>query len=962
MQADQTLIGEWEAPAPGAPEAAPERRVVAVVLEAADPSRSAVAAALRHLGGELVPAIPSPQPGRPPSGNKTNALGELNDEILAAVGSSPDDILPISSERLRDGGLAELRERATCLVASDSLEDRPVLVLADPRLCRLVPFWADVIEASRADARFALVVRDPASAIASQRGGATLPEQLAKLLWLRNAIDAERETRGRERCLVVHEWILSDWRQCMGRLRERLALPLPAPTEDAREKVDALVERQARQAAVPLAAADSPELDRWIRRAHDALLEAADRDPEPAPAATLDAIARELDDRLRIAEPALRAQQARSRTLENRLAAVRRQSRRLRLERAQRHHAAAAREAMLLELIGSTSWRLTAPLRALTRTAQRLRRRWSRARRSRALSGGDFPPADDARYRAWVERHDTLDDAARAGYRERLARTTRNPLISIVMATYETQEGHLRAALDSARAQLYPNWELCVADDASASPHVRRLLDEAARSDDRIKVAYRERNGHISAASNTALALASGEFVAFLDHDDLLAENALAEVALELDRRPDAEFLYSDEDRLDTRGRRCEPYFKPDWNPELLLGNNYLCHLAVARRALVERVGGFREGFEGSQDYDLFLRIIRQVEDPRRIRHIARVLYHWRKAPGSTAALVTSKPYAAIAGRRALSDHLAGDGVVVEHGTVPTFYRVRYPLPDPPPPVSLIIPTRDGGDYLIACVESILTATEYPDYELIVVDNGSRERATVEFLAEFGKRERCRVLSYEREFNFSAINNMAARQAAGEVLGFVNDDIEVQTPDWLEEMVSYVVRPEVGAVGAKLLYPNGRIQHGGIALGIGGVAGHMHKGWPGDDPGYFGRLICPQAVSAVTAACMLIARSKFEEADGFEQESLTIAFNDIDLCLRIREAGYRNVWTPYAVLWHAESASRGYEDTEDKRQRFETETAYMKHRWGSVLVNDPYYNPNLTLRSEGLEVAGTPRI
>jgi O-antigen biosynthesis protein len=656
-------------------------------------------------------------------------------------------------------------------------------------------------------------------------------------------------------------------------------------------------------------------------------------------------------------------QRARAEALEEQLARADRELERVIAERGRLADAVAVRDTQLEDVIGSRSWRVTAPLRAVTEGLRRLRRRYRLLLgRLRGATDDDFLLSDQARYEAWVARNDRLDDAGREALRDRLAALSDPPLVSVAMATYETPEPYLREAIASVRSQIYPRWELVVADDASSSPHIRQVLEEAAGADERIKVAYRTRNGHISAALNTALSLAEGDFIAFLDHDDVLPEHALAAVVLELAHHPGADLVYSDEDKLDDRGRRCEPHFKPDWSPELFHSINYVCHLAVVRRELVERVGGLREGFEGSQDYDLLLRATAEIDDPERIRHIPRVLYHWRQHTASTAAKLGSKPYASIAGRKALEERLAPDGVRVEFGAVPTLYRVRYPLPEPAPLVSLIIPTRDGGAHLRSCMESIVGRTRYPAYEILVVDNGSQDEETPGYLAELNERPECRVIAYDRPFNFAAINNFAAAQASGEILGFVNDDVEVVTPTWLEEIVSYAARPEIGAVGAKLLFPDGRVQHGGVVLGIGDVAGHMHKGFPTDSRGYFGRLICAQAVSAVTGACMFLARSKFEEVGPFDEVNLAIAFNDVDLCLRLREAGYRNVWTPHATLLHAESTSRGYEDTDEKRRRFHREAGYMHRRWPRELDADPYYNPNLTLRSEGFKVAAAPRV
>jgi O-antigen biosynthesis protein len=545
---------------------------------------------------------------------------------------------------------------------------------------------------------------------------------------------------------------------------------------------------------------------------------------------------------------------------------------------------------------------------------------------------GDFPHYDRRRYRAWVARHDTLDAAGREALAQQLEALRAPPLISVAMATYNTPAAYLREAIGSVRSQLYPRWELCIADDASTSPDVGAILGDAARGDERIKVAYRAENGHISAALNSALALATGEFVTFLDHDDRLPETALAEVALELDRHPEADLVYSDEDKLDARGRRCDPHFKPEWNPELMGSVNYVCHLAILRRELVERVGRLREGFEGSQDYDLLLRAIAQIEDPERIRHVPRLLYHWRRHWRSTALRRASKSYALAAAHRALSERYAPERVEVGAGRVPATHRLRHPLPTPLPPVSLIVAARDGESRLRRRAESIEAMTTYSPRELLIADSES-----------------------------SASKNRAAREARGAVLAFVDDDLEVVTPDWLEEMAAHALRPQIGAVGAKLLDANGRIEHAGIALGILGVAGHPHRGLRGSSPGYFSRLGCTQATSAVSGACLVLRRETFEEVGGFDEEKLVGAFSDVDLCLRLRSLGYRNVWTPYAVLRYAKPSSRVDGRTASKRLPAVPAVEHMRKRWGALLLDDPYYNPNLTLESERMYVARVPR-
>jgi glycosyltransferase involved in cell wall biosynthesis len=530
------------------------------------------------------------------------------------------------------------------------------------------------------------------------------------------------------------------------------------------------------------------------------------------------------------------------------------------------------------------------------------------------------------------------------------------------MPTYNAEPQWLIEAIESVREQLYPHWELCIADDASTDPRVRPILERYAAVDTRIKVVFRKSNGHISIASNSALELASGEYIALLDHDDLLSEHALFCVADVIACQPEAQLIYSDEDKIDIARRRLDPYFKCDWNEDLFLSHNMICHLAVYRAKMVDELGGFREGFDGAQDYDLALRCIERIES-RHIVHIPRVLYHWRVHENSTAIGGSAKPYALEAGKKAISEHLQRRGIngAVELLTDLRMYRVRYQLPKPLPMVSVIILTRNRFRFLQKCIDSILKKTTYPNYEIVIVDNGSDEPEILRYFQSFKANSKVRISHDERPFNFSSLNNDAVTSASGAVIALLNNDIEVISPEWLTEMVSHALRPDVGAVGAKLWYPNERLQHAGIVLGIGGVAGHAHKSLKRYQKGYYARESILQSFSAVTAACLVIRKEIFEKIGGFN-EDLQVAFNDVDLCLRIREAGFRNIWTPYAELYHYESATRGYEDTSEKQIRFLKESAYMKQRWGDVLLNDPAYSPNLTLEHQDFSLAWPPRV
>jgi glycosyltransferase involved in cell wall biosynthesis len=553
----------------------------------------------------------------------------------------------------------------------------------------------------------------------------------------------------------------------------------------------------------------------------------------------------------------------------------------------------------------------------------------------------------DAYYPVWQILNElNVGDIAEA--KQHLREMSLQPLISIVMPTYNSNLKWLNEAIESVVRQPYENWELCIADDASPNAEVRKLLTAWSTRDSRIKVVYRQQNGHISDASNSALEITKGEWVALFDHDDLFHPFALYWVLRAINQNPNSQLIYSDEDKIDEKNYRQSPYFKSDWNYDLFLSQNCFSHLGLLRRELINRIGGFRKGLEGSQDHDLVLRAIEHIDESQ-IIHIPKVLYHWRVHADSTAKSSDSKPYAALAGERAINEHLQRQGRKAEVSFEGYGYRVKYALPNPLPLVSLIIPTRNGLSLLRQCIESIIEKTIYKNYEFIIVDNGSDDSATVDYLTELSAKANFKVLRDDRPFNYSQLNNLAVRVAQGSVIGLINNDIEVIEPDWLNEMVSHVLRPEVGAVGAKLLFPNNTLQHGGVLLGVGGVANHAHLNIPGNHHGYFARMSVIQQFSAVTAACLLVRKTVYEEAGGLDEKNLSVAFNDVDFCIRLKKLGYKNIWTPYALLFHHESATRGQDLSPEKRERFMREVNYMMTTWAQEFISDPAYNPNLSL-------------
>lgn len=530
--------------------------------------------------------------------------------------------------------------------------------------------------------------------------------------------------------------------------------------------------------------------------------------------------------------------------------------------------------------------------------------------------------------------------------KQRAHKFGRSPKVSVVVPVYNPPAAFLEAMIQSVREQTYSNWELCLADGNSTAPHVRPILEKAAASDPRIKVAFLDTNAGIVGNSNAAADLATGDFVGLLDHDDTLAPFALHEVVSAINESPDADFLYSDEDKLDTRGERVEPSFKPDWSPETLRSRNYICHFTVLRKSLFDQIGGFRTGFDGSQDYDL---VLRASENAKGIIHIPHVLYHWRMHAQSTASNKGSKHYAFDAGKRAVAEHLQRQGVdaSVHDGAVLGTYQVIYHLRTQPL-VSVIIPNKDQVGLLRRCVES-LAKSSYANFELVIVENGSTQPETHAYYQELKADPRVRIVPWTRAFNYAAVNNFAAREARGELLLFLNNDTEAINPDWLEALVKQAVQPGVGAVGAKLYFADDTIQHAGIVVGMGGVAGHSHLFYPRGAQGYGQRLRFTQNVAAVTGACLLCPRAVFERVGGFD-EGFVLAFNDVDLCLSILKAGHRVVWTPDAELYHLESKTRGYEDTPEKQARFQRECDLFHSKWNDFLkAGDPYYNRHFRL-------------
>ena len=566
-----------------------------------------------------------------------------------------------------------------------------------------------------------------------------------------------------------------------------------------------------------------------------------------------------------------------------------------------------------------------------------------------------------ADYQAWILANEPGPEELRR-IAERTAAGRGLPSISVLMPVHDPRPEHLRAAIASVQAQTYASWTLCIADDGSRSAVVRTILDHALSSDPRIRLVRHPEPRGVAAATNAALEMAEGELILFLDHDDALAPHALAMIGQAFADHPEAVAVYSDEDSIDAQGRRSEPRFKPDFDGERLLAQNYVNHAFAVRTSLLRRLGGLRLGLDGVQDHDLVLRVAQSGEGP--ILHIPQVLYHWRIFPGGGSFSQNARPRIDDARARMVSEHLQtrGDRAAPQIGPRGHLILGR-PLPDPAPTVTAIVPTRDHPDLLEACIAGLLEQTDYPSLEVCVVDNGSRTERALGLLRRLERTPRVRVMRIDAPFNFSALNNAAARESGSRLLALVNDDVLVVEPGWLKAMAALAVQPDVGAVGAKLFYPDGRIQHAGIVLGLGphGVAGHEFRGAPGDSPGPQNRLLLGREVSAVTAACMVVDRARFAAVGGLDEAALPVAFNDVDLCLKLGARGWRTIWTPQARLMHLESASRGPDRKAEAADRLAGEALVMRTRWAGLLDRDPYYNPNLTLADESFTLADRSR-
>ena len=944
-------------------------------------------------------------------GNEFNERGfwentrivSLNDSILQQLGGSWHDPPEFTDGWEWNPDLSHLRSQARALV-QERFDSRPMWGWKDPRTCLTLPFWSTVVEPTH----FVVCVRNPLEVASSvMRAHHTVDSQKAIKLWVTYVSAALRHTSGRKRMIVFYEDIIQRPDNVLAGLAHFIVRPElvhdPMLLEQIRGEVaDELRHHRASvidvidHSAIPFAAQslyallrcairDGCEIENIERfplpqiidifsiRAHSFLCRSTQYEQQIA-AREAQFAAQIADYEQRLTDTTTHYEQQIA-VRERHIAELEYQISKIQADKQAAQRQASTLQAELNRERSGIGYKMLRRIRvsftnvfphnsvqrsmyvAVRRTVSRMR-----AQSSNQTHGYHAPlPAtltmrsNHAAYDQWLAANvpsvqELLEQYAASKH------LRMQPLISVIMPVYNVSADLLTRAVESVIAQSYPKWELCVVDDCSSQPHIRPLLKRLAQLDNRIRVAFAEQNRGIAVTSNKCLAMARGDFVVFLDNDDELAPHALFSLAELLSRHPDADLVYSDEDKIAPGNTREQPFFKPDFSYDMLLSINYICHMLALRRSLVEAIGGFREGYDGAQDYDLVLRAVERTRR-NRIHHIPDILYHWRITEGSTAANYLNKPGVSRVTLRLLDEHLTrmlGEGYgEVEFVDTHAVYRTRYTLRWQPL-VSIIIGTKDKVDVLDACVAS-LAATTYAHYEVVIINNNSCESATLSYLESIQqKHDRVRVIDYPHTFNYSALNNFGIRHARGDVIVLLNNDTELLTPNWLDVMLGYAQQQRVGCVGVKLLYPDNTIQHAGVIVGLGGVAGHSHKYFPAHSPGYANMLNMVRNYSAVTGACMMFRRAVWEEVGGLD-ERLAVAFNDVDFCLRIGAAGYDIVYLPHVQLLHYESISIGRVHL-NERVMDPGECEYMLQRWKPIIDDDPFYNPNLTLDAENYAI------
>lgn len=909
-----------------------------------------------------------------------NDIVEVHDRVLSHFGGTWYSFTPLPKQWYESEDIKHFREELIELIRKN-FSEHSLWAWKDPRTCLLLPLWIDVLKELGVELSCVYVVRNPLDVAKSHRIRDGFPYEKSFGLWFYYNMEALQASHALPRYFISYDGFLSNWELELRRCVAGLKIPWPEDESIMRGEMNEFISPDLRHSFSKLHHLEDAGIPSSVLKLNQ-LFEKAVETSSITETTFIEDIERLYEEFSFYANFLLydtnhlwdmgRQLNYKDLQLNSNNSYISKLEATIHAQQQELDRVHASLKIKLLETFRQAKNRI---LQSYIRRSFHLILRFVRLfllyhklvkviiNEGRSGFINEFRlrkykkgTSNDPTYNSWISKNEPDKSqlrAMRAGAQTLLYR----PKVSIITPVYNPNEYDLTECLTSVLCQIYQEWELCLVDGGGDKPHVKDVIKRFMDQDSRIKYIALSENRGIDKNSNEALKLATGEYVAFLDHYNMLAPYALYEVVNLLNQNPSLDFIYSDEDKvLPHNEKRYEPNFKPDWSPDTFLSYNYIGDFVVVRKSIIDEIGGFRSEYDGVEDYDLILRVIDKTD---KIYHIPKILYNCKVASNlSTASCTNPQMDVFIKGKKTIKEYLSKKGLEADvlDGIFTGSYRIKYKIRQPWK-VCIIIPTKDKAHLLKKCVSSIIERTDYKDYEILIIDNQSTEQETYKYLDSLKNESKVRIIQYDKPFNYSAINNFAVESTDAEYVLFLNNDTEVINNEWLSAMLEFAQREDVGAVGAKLLYPDETIQHAGILIGMKqGIADHSHRHFPHSSNGYFGRINSIQNFSAVTAACMMMRREVFEGVGGFT-EIITVAFNDVDLCLKIREKGYLIVYTPYAELYHYESASRGLEDTPEKLARANQEKEFMKTRWKHILdAGDPYYNPNLSLSNTDFSI------
>ncbi len=911
---------------------------------------STIARAINLLGaylGETDELMP-PHPDNAEGYWERLDIWRLNEAILATLNATWDAALPLPEQWWQLDEVLPFKARIRQLIL-EKFSGHALWAWKDPRTCLLFPLWKEVLNELGVKILVVYVSRHPHDIAKSMQRRDGFPLNKGYGIWLNYSLQALRSCKGLPTAFVSYDKFLTEPKNELSRVVSSLSISLPIEQFEIEDSLSRVVKTNLRHSLSTLDDLYSAPLS--VKKLYHVITNTCDghaidyeevNDQATYLSDFKSLISQQLDDQ--------RGLKAKADGCLYELLANKYNVSEVKNYQSELSARVLEIENEIANITNSISWRITGPLRRIGD----LVRRDNKCVTDTPQATSPVCSTEDATYEQWVKYHDTLDAKDHDAIRKHISKFETKLVLTLIISVRSCNAEIVRSFLNSLSNQLYPYWQLIVVYDQSLSRELLVLIEKFRNDHEQVLLLNYDLN---EITINDLRGYSAAKYIAIIDRDIVLSEHALYLVALTVIADPNAVVIYADDDVLDETGRRTRPRFKPDWNHDLFLATNYLGGFVFVREEWLRTVGGSEFIFPRTTNYSLLLRIISRLCS-NQFRHLPYVLSHVWAVSDSVAASTYKMEITALADFFRVTE----TGVTVEAGLVPGSFHCRFPLPSPPPLVSIIIPTRDGEHLLRACIESIRKKTTYPYYEIIVVDNQSSDPATLNYFSQLATEDGIRILSYDAPFNYSAINNFAAANANGEILALLNNDMEVITPDWLTEMVSNAIRPGIGAVGAKLYYPDGRIQHGGVTLGLGPVAGHAYQHASGNYHGHMDRLMLMQNFLAVTAACLVIRKKLYYAVRGLNEQQLTIAYNDVDFCFKLAEEGLRNLWTPYAELYHHESVSRGYDITPEKHVRVEKEVSYMLGHWKHLIDADPAYNPNLSLICSDSSLASPPRI